>query len=507
MKRLPSLTIVQDTGEAGPWHVVRQRDFTGGENKLLLPEFVQQNQLITAQNCELTPEGIPQTRKGKTRLTEVSLGSGGIKAMFIYAKEDGTVYLCCHHETSFYAVKWDGYSKVTFPAAIKTGITGDALQGEVWKDVLILSNGTVDPFKFDGTVCSDLSGTPPKFKIFTVYANRLWVVDASNPNIIRFSDLEDYDGWDALNIIKVRDADGDEITGLIRQPGGLIITKYNSVWPLYGTSIDNLRVGPTPIEENAGCVAGLTLINGGNYGLFLGDNGFYSFDLTSVTPVFYTHRDVIKALTKTQKKLSFGVAQPAERRAFINLPTGSTLAIIEQQRMESNQPYYAMYTWKGLNAGCFVVADAPSLSGELLIGDADEGHIYILNNNIDDDGTPIETIIKTAYDDQGSVNNKVWRRCDPEIELVNTGSYMYQMSHDVDYKKLTGLALFQNTEDRVLDWDLDDWDASFWGYNRERVSEPYFFEARGHRISFEIKSSTRIKFLGFTTKYRETSYL
>lgn len=506
MRRLPPLTILPDVNENG-WQFFRQRNFTGGENKLILPEFVAQNQLITAQNCELTPEGIVQTRLGKAKLTTASLGEGGIKSLFLYAKEDGTVYVVAHHETSLYAVEWDGVASITFGAAVKTGVGTEPLRGEVWKDVLILANGTVNPFYFDGAICTDLGGTPPNFAIFTVYANRLWVVDSTAPNIIRWSGLENYDSWDVLDILKVRDADGDGITGLSRQPGGLVITKNQSVWPLYGTNRDNLRLGPTPIEENAGCVASRTLMNVGNSGLFVGDNGFYTFDLTRVVPAFHTHRDVIKSLSKVERDLCFAVAHPSDRRAYINLGNGSTLAIIEQQDISSGQTYYAMFTWRGLNAGCFAIASAPGYSGDLMIGDATVGDIYILNNNVDDDGAGIITIIKTAYNDHGSVIKKVWRRCDPEIELVNAGQYLYEMSHDVDYKRLTGLELYQQIEDKTLDWGNDNWGESFWGFNRERVSEPYFIEPRGHRISFGVKTANRIKFLGYTTKYRETGYL
>lgn len=506
MRRLPLLTISPDEGD-GNWLFFRQRDFTGGENKLLLPEFVEQNQLITAQNCELTPEGIVQTRKGKTKITAESLGEGGIKSLFLYAKEDGTVYLVAHHETNLYAAEWDGTSTVTFGAAVKADVGTEPLRGEVWKDVLILANGTVDPFVFDGTSCTDITGTPPNFKIFTIYAGRLWVVDPSLPNVIRWSGLEDYNSWDVLDVLKVRDADGDQITGLIRQPGGLVVTKNRSIWPIYGTSRDNLRFGPNPIEENAGCVAGKTLINAGRYGLFLGDNGFYSFDLVRVEPAFHTHRDVIKGMSKAQRDLSFAVAHSSERRAYIHLGNGDTLAIIEQQNIGTGQTYYGMFTWKGLNAGCFAVADAPGYNGELLIGDATSGEIYGLTNEIDDDGTPIQTIIRTAYNDHNSVKKKVWRRCDPEIELVNVGNYLYEMSHDVDYERLTGLQLYQQTQETAMDWDEDNWDEAFWGFNRERVSEPYFIEPRGHRISFGVKTSNRIKFLGYTAKYREAGYL
>lgn len=218
----------------GEWQVTKRADFLGGENLRTQPEFLEPNQVARAINCVLTPEGHLQTREGKTKVSDPTIGTGAILSIHRYTKESGTQYLVVQHGTSLYSVSWNGTDTIaSFGAAIKTGLTAAAkLRGVVWKDKLILTNGVDTPFTYDGTTCSDLA-TAPVSQIFKVYANKLW---GFTNNLLKFSALEDPTSWDALDVIKVRDADGDTITGISPQVGGLVIFKRNSVFTLYGTT-------------------------------------------------------------------------------------------------------------------------------------------------------------------------------------------------------------------------------------------------------------------------------
>jgi hypothetical protein len=482
------------------WQYDRQRDFTGGENLLLLPEFMQPNQLLSAQNCTLAPEGIPQTRLGKTLVVN-SIGLGGILTLVRFAKEDGTKYLVAQHGTSLYSTEWDGVSfPIAFGGAIRTDLTADAaLSYRIWKDHIIFGNGVDNTFRFDGVTATDLTGAP-KTKIFCIRAGRIWAVDNTTGFIV-FCDLEDYDTWDALNIIRVRSGDGDYITGLEALPGGMIITKQNSVFPVYGSSLSDLKIGE-PITDNFGCVATKTLLNSG---LFLGSSGLFSYSLDSVQPAFETHRSLIRALTETQKAACFGITHEKERRAYIDLSDGKTLAICQQQRIDTGATYYACFTWTGLNAGCFAICDSVGDDGSLLIGDKDNGCIYKLNNEIDDDSVSIDTIIATAYKDQGSIRQKIWRFFEHELEAVVIAPATYHVSVDVDYSKLHQSQDYTGDSINILTWDVDNWDEKNWG-PYERLSNRYDFNIQGDRVSFGIRTGSRIKYLGYITKFREVGY-
>ena len=67
------------------WQVSRFRDFTGGENRNILPEFLKANQLSLAKNCVMTGEGTLETRTGKTQVFTTSLGTNSITSVHRFA--------------------------------------------------------------------------------------------------------------------------------------------------------------------------------------------------------------------------------------------------------------------------------------------------------------------------------------------------------------------------------------------------------------------------------------
>jgi len=474
------------------WQLDRQRDFTGGENRQLLPEFIAANQLVVAQNCVFTPEGFPQTRLGKSKVNTTSLGAGGVLSAFVLPTESGSNYLVAQHGTSLHASLWDGSSQIeAFASTVKSGLTASKpLRGVVWKDNLILSNGADSIFRFDGTACTDLSGAPPKAILVCVYASRLFVVDADNPNHVRFSGLEDYDSWNALDIIKVRDADGDFITGLAPMTGGLMIFKNRSAWCLYGTNRDNMRL--VQVSDANGCVS---LDGAMSFGVVVGFDNWFTFDTSSLTPVPETHTPLLSLLTQAQKAAIKAHVLKGERKAVYALPNG-TVAVLDGKRN-------CITTWTGLNVGCLSACDAEGMDGSLLIGDADNGYIYRLSNTMDDDGTSIETIIKTAYRDAGSSQQKIWRYFLPFITILSEGgNYEIFLRHDVDFKNIYGQKSVAGDLPNYLEWGVDYWGSSVWG-RTSSLSEPYWLHgARGNVVSFEIKTSSRILFKGFDAKFR-----
>ena len=473
------------------WVAKEYTDFTGGENKIYTPEKMLPNQLLLALNCVMTEDGLLETRLGKTKLNATTLGSGGITSIYRYAKESGTDYLVVQHSTNLYSTTWDGDSAITWGAAAKSSLNAAKLYGVVWKDNLILSNGVDNPFRWDGTTATDLGGTPPKLLYIKVYAGRLWGVDAANPNYVRFSDLEDYDVWPATNLIKVRDGDGDFITGLSPQEGGMVIVKNKSMWPMYGTNADNIEL-PGPFPQKTGCVAPDALID---EGLILAQDTLYQFSLNGLGPPINTHKPTISALTPAERASAFAVALPTKSRAVITFGNSGTLNLDS-----ANQ---GVTTWSGLNAGCYSVCDAEGDDGSLLIGDADNGFVYKLDNTTDDDGADITTDIETAYLHHDTVKEKVWRYFQPTIEPVNETDILLYLKYDIDYSTSSGLFGLNKTSVNILDWGIDLWGDGVWGIG-SKINDPYWLhEARGNRISFGTTSNDRIKFLGFETKYKQ----
>lgn len=453
------------------------------------------NQVVLAQNCVLTNEGILQTREGKTKVNTTSLGSGAVLGIWRWGKENGTYYLTVQHGTSLYSTTWDGVSQISsFGAAVKTGLTAGAkLRGVAWKDNLILSNGVDAPFRFDGSTCTNLSGTPPLFKIFCVYASRLWVVPTTALNSVRSSGLEDYNAWDALDIYNIRTGDGDTITGLYPDPNGIVVTKLNTLWALYGSNRYDVIITQSPVY-GAGCASHDAMLAPG---VFLGKGNLHTFSLTGGEPLGLTHSPVIQGLTLADKKAAFGVVDELNRRAIIQVNSSNIFCI-------DGQYNGAVTMWKGLNANCFAYAKAAGDLGAVLIGDATNGWIYKLAGT-DDDSIPIDTYIKTAYTDCGSIRKKVFRYYQPEIELLDQSDYQFYARYDVDFKALYGSQSYTGNTPNYLDWGVDSWGIAYWGNSGQaNIKDPFYFHGvRGDRVSFEVKSNQRLRYKGHVWKFRE----
>lgn len=504
-RKLPQLTITPDTNTDIPnqWKIDWQRDFTGGENKLLIPELIGPNQLIEAQNCELSADGLPQTRLGKTKLNASEIGTIGFTSFHRYSKEDGTRCLIVQQGTALYAIVWNGTDAITsLGSSIKTLTNSNKLEYVTWKDRVFATNGTDNLFTiyYNGSsfVVADVTGSPPVCVHPVIYANRLFVVPVAYPNAIQFCNLEDYTTWDVLDIIKIRDADGDTIQALSPQAEGMIIAKTKSIWALYGTNLDNFSIPSSPLFAEDGCASPECFLD---VGLFMGYAGLYTYNLSSVTPAFDTHRSIIRSLTNTQRAASFGVVDPIGKRVLINLGTGDTLCIQQQNHPLTGEQYFSCVTWTGLNAGCMIVSNDANDPCSLLIGDADHGYLYLLTNDTDDDGTAIVTKIKTSYNDKQTLTDKVWRRFSPEIEvLTGAGEYLIIVRYDTDYNISSGETSIEG-ETTVFVWGTNLW-GDPWGASA-RNNIDYYLEARGRRISFELESESRIKLLGYHDKYRE----
>jgi hypothetical protein len=474
------------------WNKPLYRDFTGGENLKILPEAVLPNQVLRAQNCVITNEGLLETRLGKTRLNATSLGSGPVISAHRYSKENGTRYIVAQHGTSLYAKAWDGVTPfTTFGAAVKTGLNAAKLRSLVWKDKLFLTNGVDQAFTFDGTACTDATDIPLT-KILVLYAGRLWAVDEAT-GFLENSNLEDYTDWSESGSYKVRDGEGDSIVALSPQNGGMVIFKQNSVQTLYGTNKNNIVI-QEPFSRRIGCIAVDSVLEDG---FFMAKDNFYTFTLSSIAPLPETHTPMLEAMTLAEKKAVFAVPHTLLKRAIVNMGTTSDLALCLHAKWGG-----AITSWANLNAACFAVADDKDDSNALIIGDATEGRLFTYGGDRDDTGL-IETRIKSAYLDHQTTRQKEWSSFIPEVEgLESLVAYRMYYNYDVDFATAGGM-LTGSYINRLLRWGLDRWDQAIWGAGY-LINEPFFLhDARGNRVSFETVCANRIRFNGFTTKYRK----
>lgn len=470
--------------------IFQQTDFSGGENLQL--QGGKDNQVLRAKNCVVNDDGDLETRLGKVKVNTTTFGAAPILGVWRYVKENGSKFLVVQHNTSVWAAAWDGESTIASWSEVQTGLTTAKLSGVVWKDNLILGNGDNVMFRFNGVSCANLGGSPPNMKVFTVYAGRIWGVDADNPSIIRFCDLEDYDAWDALNIIKVRDQDGDVCRGLQPIDGGLVILKDTSVWPLYGTNIDNLRLGTTPLIDTAGCVSD----EGSIPGVFFSSGNLYTFGIAEVTEAAPTHTPIFDALTDAQKRAVIVGLQPMHKRALFHIPSKDLTLVADGK-------HSCLTTWEGLNANCFACADGEGDDGRLILGDATTGDVYMLSGS-DDAGTDITTLIKAPYLGCGSKNYKVFRKIEPDLTLLVEEAYSITTTLDLDFRSSTTYQTDTGTAVNETGWTGDFWSTSVWG-TQDRLNIDFWLHGqRGKLASVEVQSNVRCALTGIEIDYTVT---
>lgn len=482
------------------WALFRQFDFGGGENLSLQSNMLADNQVQIALNKVITSEGLLETRKGKTKVNSNTPAAGGITSIHRFTKESGTQYLVVQHDTSLYAPTWDGSATLTtLGTAIATGLNAAKFRSKVWKDQIILTNGSDNVKTFNGTTFTDLGGSPPKSKWITIYANKLWLGDVSNPNFLRFSGVEDPASWDALDVIKVRTADGDTITGTASVPGGLVIFKKNSVFPLYGNTRDNIRVGE-PISNYIGC-CGFDAYT--EDGLFVGRDNLYRFDLSSVTPLSQTHNRIFTDAGIGVLDDAIVQSFPREMMVVCHIPNASKDAIIVDARKGG------ITRWRGLNIGSMCITDDKVDPADLIIGDATTAQIYKYYGD-NDDGTKINWEIRSKHFNNDTQREKVWRFIQTEVEYLEGTSYAAYVTADTDFETITeSLTIDGDLETSTgLIWGTGLWGAEKWGSSRVKIRDRFFFNLlRGTFASFKFIGTQRIRFQGLTSRYREVGNL
>jgi len=481
--------IIQPT-----WLYEKVLDFTGGENRQLVPDRIQGNQVSLARNCIITSEGLLQTRLGKRKLNTDSLGTGKVVSVHEYNQEDGTTYLIVQHGTSLYSAEWDGTTAITSWTEIKTGLTTNSkLRSVVWRDVIILTNGTENPFSYNGTTCTDLAGSPPKSALIALYASRLWFTDITHPNWVRFSGLETYATWDALNIIYVRDGDGDEITALLPVEGGMVIAKQQSIFALYGATSSEFSVSNSSITDGVGVVA--TDAADPSSRVFISRNGIFSYSLSGVQKFPPTHDNLLANLTPSTVVCAF---HHADRRLLVGIGSDTVLNI--------EQNYGCITSFTSLNIGSICSSTAAGGPHGVIIGDNSNGFVYVLDDTDDDDGTAITTTIKTALRNQGTARSKLYRMFKPDFDALSQFQSTLAISWDVDFRRIVGSTSTVSSPLLSFKWG-EHWDEKLWGPVGRFSPEIWLHAVRGDAITFQVQTTNRLKFLGYLTKYREIGSL
>lgn len=151
---------------------------------------------------------------------------------------------------------------------------------ETCANYMVAFNGVNAPWKYDGTNVTALANAPAKGKFAVLHKEQLFTVDTDTPSTLEWSAPTDPETWPGLNVVDIKQGDGDTITNIQKFLGELTIFKRRSLHTLRGTDIDDFRLDE--LDTRIGCVGGFAAIVKGPYIFFVSDEGLCAFNGMSV---------------------------------------------------------------------------------------------------------------------------------------------------------------------------------------------------------------------------------
>jgi hypothetical protein len=99
------------------------------------------------------------------------------------------------------------------------------------------ANGVDAPRQVSGALAvanwTATAGTLPNGNMMCYAGNRLWVIPASDPYAIVWSDIQDPTSWPAENITRFSPDDGQKLTGIVAFGNSVLVFKERAIWAVY----------------------------------------------------------------------------------------------------------------------------------------------------------------------------------------------------------------------------------------------------------------------------------
>ena len=195
---------------------------------------------------------------------------------------------------------------------------------------------------------------------------------------------------------------GQKITGLIEQLGGLPVFTENSIERFVGTSEDNFEYVPAHQED--GCIAKRSAVNCKNYIVYLAFNGIYIFDGVNATAIDIQSSGRLNKYIRDNINYSYAQLSCAayfDNKYMVCIPTGANTVPNLTIYYDFSTGRYGIYSF---NFSCFSKWDKGGDGLKLFGGSNTIGQIYrVLNStDLDDNGSAIAAYLDIEPMDFGS---------------------------------------------------------------------------------------------------------
>lgn len=490
-----------------PWEI---RDFSAGQVEKLNDNILPDNAAHECRNVIAARFGGLSKRKGQENLCSSPLPAAiqglhpyynpAINLRRLIAMSQGLGYLW--DGANFTALTFAGASSIIGEAAFP--LIGTPLWAEIMFDhpmgifpldpsavtvfedcveYVISMNGVNAPWKWDGSIITNLSNAPSKGRYPILHKEKLFCVDASAPSTLKWSESFKPEIWPAVNYWDIRKGDGDEITCLVKFIDDLLIFKNRSLHALKGTSLGDFSVHE--ISSQVGCVGPRAATVHDLKVYFVSENGLYVTNgLNTLNISDMVIPDTWDGLNKNY--LHRAALSTWNDLVWIALPTGTAthnnLVLIYDPRKQAFWPMTEM------GANCYAYYNDGTGTGvKLYAGSPSDGYVRIQDQNNDDCGAAIAAYWRGKYFDMGM----------PEIEKKARKLYVQDspdtaakvnVAVSVDYGAYNNLTYVRN-EGLTREYNLN-LDANRWRYVSPSIASNSTLacEIRGIMIPYKRRS-------------------
>lgn len=361
-----------------------QHNFEGGLNTGLSSFDVKDDQYISGFGWETAKHPALITRKGRQPYGTAGTGITRLLTNFGNTHLVRAVGTALSYNSS--GTTWTAITG-TF-----TDTDWDATNFDVVGPVLILTNGTDNVKKWDGSALSDLAASAPKGKYITSDIKRVWI---SVGDVIHFSAFQDASDWTSAENSgsdQFYTPNGGDITALTTFYNQVTVFKKNAMAVYFGDDYFSQQL--VPISNDIGCISFKTVQEVGSTLYWLGQNDVYTFSGGYPVAIGEPIREYLDDINTTHLDKCF--AGTDGLRYELGLVTGTNtepnILLTFDPRRKGN-PWNVKSEINGLRYSA-------TLDNVLYCGDY-LGQTYKLNSGTDDNGTliPWELITKDFHED------------------------------------------------------------------------------------------------------------
>ncbi len=294
-------------------------DFRGGLNTDAAPDNVQDNELVQADNVDLSERGGLSKRKGTVRLNASSYG-GQVEQLFEWARDDGSQVLMAVIGTTLCQIAENGER-----TNIQT-LAGERVGYYSFQDRLYFLDGN-EYRVYDGSAVAQVTAKDdPECDLAPIRRCRLAVRhpksfrffaagDPENPSAVFYSEPNEPGFFKATSKVVPTSGDGP-VTGLVVFVDAVLVFYRNSVWMWRGIDPAQDAVWER-LPTGQGTVSGSTIALTQNSLTFLGRGGLYAIppSILSYAVTIQAGEDLVPNLAKFKVTgLLKGIVYPEKAR-------------------------------------------------------------------------------------------------------------------------------------------------------------------------------------------------